>query len=78
MNCDNMLMVLGVSTQLTDEQQDITTPLLMKGFTDHAKSAGTQVRGGQSVRNPYPMIGGIGTAIVTEEQMIRYVVVIDA
>jgi len=32
-NCDNMLMLLGVSQKLTDHDRDIVVPLLMKGFT---------------------------------------------
>ena len=30
--CDNMLMLLGVSNRLTQKQKDIVTPLVIKGF----------------------------------------------
>ena len=31
-SCHNMLMLLGVSKDFTDEERDIVVPLLMKGF----------------------------------------------
>lgn len=30
--CDNMLMILGVSSKLTDKERDVVVPLLMRGF----------------------------------------------
>ena len=38
---------------------------MVKGFVDTCKEAGTSVTGGQSVKNPFPMIGGC--AIATKE-----------
>ncbi len=35
--CDNVLMLLGVSEQLTRKQRDVVTPLVIQGF------AGTDV-----------------------------------
>jgi len=32
-NCDNMLMLLGVSQKLTENDRDIVVPLLIQGFT---------------------------------------------
>ena len=32
-NCDNMLMLLGVSQKLTEHDRDIVVPLLIQGFT---------------------------------------------
>jgi len=31
-NCDNMLMLLGVSQKLTEHERDIVVPLIMQGF----------------------------------------------
>ena len=59
---DNILMVLGISLQMTDSERQIVTREMIKGFNDCASEAGTQVTGGQSVMNPWPIIGG--TAIV--------------
>jgi hypothetical protein len=30
--CDNMLMLLGVSTKMTEKERDIVVPLMMRGF----------------------------------------------
>lgn len=30
--CDNMLMTLGVSQQLSEKERDIVVPIMMKGF----------------------------------------------
>ena len=38
---DNILMVLGVSLQMTETQRDVVTSLMIKGFNDVAAEAGT-------------------------------------
>lgn len=30
--CDNMLMLLGVSTKMTEKERDVVIPLIMRGF----------------------------------------------
>lgn len=30
--CDNMLMILGVSQQMNDKERDTVVPIMMKGF----------------------------------------------
>lgn len=32
-DCDNMLMLLGISQKLTEHDRDIVVPLLIQGFT---------------------------------------------
>lgn len=49
----------------------MVTTLLIKGFNDCAEEAGTSVTGGQTVLNPWPIIGGTASATVTEADMIR-------
>ena len=39
--CDNMLMLLGVSNQLTQKQRDVVTPLVIKGFSGKSKAVCT-------------------------------------
>lgn len=68
--CDNMLMVMAVSTKLTEKQRDIVVPLLIKGIKDLAEEAGTRVTGGQTVLNPWPMIGGVASAVCRESDII--------
>ncbi|KAI8049172.1 AIR synthase-related protein [Syncephalis plumigaleata] len=70
--CDTMLMLLGVSTQLTDpDVRKTATALCMRGFKDLAATAGTRVTGGQTVRNPWYVIGGVATAVIAETKLIR-------
>ena len=30
--CDNMLMLLGVSTKMTEKERDVVIPLMIRGF----------------------------------------------
>ena len=55
---DNILMVLGISLQMTESERHIVTKEMIKGFNDCALEAETIVTGGQSVMNPWPIIGG--------------------
>merc|ERR1712096_440419 len=32
--CDNMLMLLAVSTKMTEKERDVVVPLIMRGFKD--------------------------------------------
>jgi selenide,water dikinase len=69
---DTMLMLLASSEEITDARvRALVTRLLMKGFADAAREAGTNVSGGQSVRNPWPIIGGVASAVVREEELVR-------
>jgi selenide,water dikinase len=68
--CDNMLMLLGVSNQMTLKEREVVTPLIIKGFNDLAAEAGTTVNGGQTVLNPWYIIGGVATAVVKQEEII--------
>ena len=61
--CDNMLMLLAVSTKMTEKERDVVMPLIMRGFKDCALEAGTTVTGGQTVMNPWCTIGGVATTI---------------
>ncbi|KYQ60748.1 Selenide, water dikinase [Trachymyrmex zeteki] len=62
-DCDNMLMLLGVSTKMTEKERDVVVPLIMRGFKDSALDAGTTVTGGQTVVNPWCTIGGVATTV---------------
>ncbi len=69
-DCDNMLMLLGVSSDMTAKEREVVTSLMIKGFNDLAKEAGTSVNGGQSVINPWYIIGGVATSIVSSDEFI--------
>lgn len=68
--CDNMLMLLAVSTKMTEKERDVVIPLIMRGFKDTALEAGTTVTGGQSVVNPWCTIGGVASTICQPNEYI--------
>jgi len=68
---DTMLMILGVSLEMSAEERDIVTTLMIKGFSEVAAEAGTSVTGGQTVLNPWPMIGGTASRCCAAEEFIR-------
>jgi len=68
--CDNMLMLLGVSTDLSHTERHVVTSLVIKGFTDLAREAGTAITGGQTVLNPWFIVGGVATSVATESEVI--------
>lgn len=62
----SVLMILSASSQMNKEMQMIVTRLMMKGFADAVREAGSKVAGGQSVINEFPMIGGAAFGISRE------------
>lgn len=68
-----MLMLLGVSTKMTEKERDVVVPLIMRGFKDSAMEAGTMVTGGQTVVNPWCTIGGVATTVCQPNEYIVYV-----
>lgn len=67
---DNILMILGISLNMTKDEQKIVTREMMKGFNDQAQLAGTEITGGQSVMNLWPMIGGEANAVCHSDEII--------
>lgn len=43
-DCDNMLMLLGVSTKLTEKERDVVIPLMMRGFKVSTGTEGVRRR----------------------------------
>lgn len=41
-------------------------PLIIQGFKDAAEEAGTSVTGGQTVLNPWIVLGGVATTTVCQ------------
>ncbi|XP_012359298.2 selenide, water dikinase 1-like isoform X2 [Nomascus leucogenys] len=68
--CDNMLMLLGVSNKMTDRERDKVMPLIIQGFKDAAERAGTSVTGGQTVLNPWIVLGGVATTVCQPSEFI--------
>jgi selenide,water dikinase len=67
---DNVLMILGVCLSMNEKQKEIVTREMMKGFNDKAIEAKTLVTGGQTVMNPFPMIGGTAISTILREKVI--------
>lgn len=49
----------------------IVTKQMIKGFSDTAKEAGTMVTGGQTIFNPWPIIGGVAMSTRRAADIIR-------
>lgn len=67
---DNVLMILGISKAMKENEREIITRELIKGFNDACEEAETKVTGGQSVMNPWPMIGGTAVSSVDTTSII--------
>ena len=68
--CDNVLMILGVSSKMTDKERDIVVSMMMNGFKDAAHEADANVTGGHSSLNPWIMMGGVGTCVCSPSDYI--------
>jgi len=68
--CHNMLMLLAVSKEMSDTERDVVIPLMMRGFQDTAQEAGCLVTGGQTVLNPWCIIGGVASSVCSEGDII--------
>lgn len=67
---DNMLMILAASTDMEPTEREIVTRKLIQGFNDQCKAADVEVTGGQTVMNPWPIIGGTAMSCCTKEEFI--------
>lgn len=70
-DCDNMLMILAASRDMPERERLICTHEMIRGFNEMAESAETSVTGGQTVMNPWPIIGGIAMSVLSEDEFIR-------
>lgn len=66
----NMLMILACSTQMDRAHRKIVTELLVKGFQDACAEAGIVITGGQTVLNPWPILGGVAIATVPRSSLV--------
>lgn len=68
---DNVLMCIAACKDMDRQTMLISTEQMMRGFNDVCKDAGTNVTGGQTVKNPWPIIGGVAKSVLKEEHFIR-------
>ena len=69
-NIKEVLMILGVSTDMSEIEKDVATTQMIQGFTDAATQSGAQVGGGQTVYNQWPMMGGCAIAAVRDDEFV--------
>lgn len=55
------------------QEREQAMPLMMKGFRDAAEEGGTSVTGGQTVVNPWIIIGGVATVVCQPTDFIMWV-----
>jgi len=67
---DNVLMILAASRDMEANERDIVTRQFILGFSDLCKEAGVQCTGGQTVFNPWPIIGGTAMSCCTSQEFI--------
>ena len=70
-NIDTVLMILTVSTLIPEEFRDIVTAEMIRGFNDGCEIANTRCTGGQTIFNPWPLIGGTASSIVRSDRIVR-------
>jgi selenide,water dikinase len=68
---DTVLMLLAVSLDMEERVRDVVATELIRGFAAAVREAGASVTGGQTVLNPWPVIGGVASSVVREEDLVR-------
>lgn len=68
---DTMLMILGVCRDMSEKERDVVTTQMIRGFNDLAHQAQTNVTGGQTVMNPWPIVGGVAMSVRSGESFGR-------
>jgi len=69
--CDFVLMLLAACRDMAEDERGICTREMVRGFNDACLEAGTTVTGGQTVLNPWPVIGGVATAICAAGEYVK-------
>jgi len=69
-HCDFVLMLLAACRNMPEDQRTICTREMIRGFRDACIEAETTITGGQTVLNPWPIIGGVATSVVAEGEFV--------
>lgn len=67
---DFVLMLLAASRDMPEEERTICTRYMIQGFQHACLEAETTVTGGQTVLNPWPIIGGVATSVVSKDEFV--------
>ena len=69
--CDSVLMLLGICRTMPAELREIVTRELMRGFKEAVEvEAESRITGGQTVWNPWYLIGGVASSVVRKDVII--------
>ena len=68
--CDFVLMLLAACREMPEDQRNICTKEMIRGFRDACDEAETAITGVQTVLNPWPIIGGVATSVVAEGEFV--------
>lgn len=63
-------MLLSMSRQMKNNEAELVTARMMQGFKDCAEEAETIVTGGQTVFNPWVIVGGVATSVCASGEFI--------
>lgn len=69
-HCDFVLMLLAACREMPTNEREICTSEMVRGFRDACDEAETAITGGQTVLNPWPIIGGVATSVVSENEFV--------
>jgi selenide,water dikinase len=69
-HCDFMLMLLAACRDMPPLEREICTSEMVRGFRDACDEAETPITGGQTVLNPWPIIGGVATSVVAKGEFV--------
>jgi len=69
-NVDTVLMILASSLEMDSHCRDVVTRKMIEGFSDLCKIADVEVTGGQTVLNPWPIIGGTAMSCCSPKEFL--------
>jgi selenide,water dikinase len=67
---DTTLMLLAASSNIPEPHRTVVTRHMLRGFADLAREAEAEVTGGQTVVNPWPIVGGVAMATCRRADVI--------
>ncbi|CAO1349040.1 unnamed protein product [Diamesa tonsa] len=67
---DELKIIISIPTELTDEEQSLVVPQIIKGFKESASTVNCKLTIENITVNPWCIIGGIASAVCTKDEMI--------